>query len=95
VGFDGPPPFLHTDGPPLVVPAPPPLMSEEDALRAQVDAVVERTIALQPSWADSVRQAWAKACDGEQMGVMRADRIRQVLHGVEDYERRVQEALKR
>jgi hypothetical protein len=98
VGFGGPPPpFLHTDGPPLVAPLPPapPARSEEDVLRDQVDAVLERTIALQPAWADNVRQAWAKSCGGEQMGVMRADRLREVLRGVEDYERRVKEALGR
>lgn len=93
VGFDGPPPFLHTDGPPLVVPAPPPLMSEADLLRDQINAAVERTVALQPAWENSVRQALDKALEGRQFALMHSDDLRRVLGAVEDYERRVKEAL--
>lgn len=91
VGFDGPPPPAF-NAPPAPPPALPP-RSEEDDLRAQIDVVLERTITLQPAWADHVRQQWARACNGEQMGVMRADRLRQVLTAVSDYEGRVKEAL--
>lgn len=92
VGFDGPPPLADVSfgAPP---PAPPPLMSEADLLRDQINAAVERTVALQPAWENSVRQALDKALEGRQFALMHSDDLRRVLGAVEDYERRVKEAL--
>lgn len=92
VTFEGPPPPAF-DGPPS--PPPPPQRSEDEDLREKINAKMLETIALQPAWRDHVIQAMHHHADphGGDIFKMHTDQLRQVLAGVEDYDRKVRDHL--
>lgn len=91
VAFDGPPPPT-ADAPPS---PPPPPDSEEDTLRERINEVMKNTIDLQPAWRDAVTASMHRAAEkhGGDIFRMSAEGLRDVLKGVEDYQKRVREAL--
>lgn len=94
VAFAGPPPSVGASLPPPPAFQPP---SEEQDLRAKIDAAVERTIALRPEWRDAVLGNLANAVrpHGGSLSTMSSDVLRAVLRDVEAYEARVVEATRR
>ena len=83
-------------GPPVDAPSPPPPPdSEEDTLREKINAVMKETIDLHPAWRDAVIAAMHRAAEkhGGDIFRMAAEPLRDVLKGVEEYQRKVREAL--
>lgn len=91
VAFEGGPPPAVVEAPS----PPPPPDSEEDTLREQINAVMKETIDLHPAWRDAVIAAMHRAAEkhGGDIFRMAAEPLRDVLKGVEEYQRKVREAL--
>lgn len=91
VAFEGGPPPAVVEAPS----PPPPPDSEEDTLREQINAVMKTTIDLHPAWRDAVIAAMHRAAEkhGGDIFRMAAEPLRDVLKGVEEYQRKVREAL--
>ena len=91
VAFEGGPPPAVVEAPS----PPPPPDSEEDTLRERINAVMNDTIDLHPAWRDAVIAAMHRAAEkhGGDIFRMAADALRDVLRGVEEYQRKVREAL--
>lgn len=91
VAFEGGPPPAVVEAPS----PPPPPDSEEDTLREQINAVMKTTIDQHPAWRDAVIAAMHRAAEkhGGDIFRMAAEPLRDVLKGVEEYERKVRQAL--